>query len=65
MSRTAYRILARNARTNQRITQQFLDGTVVQQRHIAWELAQQFAEKQSQRDRTTWLPEVELYTVKS
>ena len=61
MTKTAYRIMARNERTKQRIAQQFLDGTVVENRETAWELAQQLAEKQSQRDRTTWLPEIETY----
>lgn len=61
MKKTAYRILAKNMKTNQRITQQFLDGTVITDRDRAWAVAEKFAQKQSARDRTTWLPEIESY----
>lgn len=54
-----YLIFARNADTNQRITQQFLDGTRVTDYSIAMQIAQQLAEKTSQRRRETWVAEVE------
>lgn len=63
MVQSAYRILAVESRTGQRLTQQFLDGTVVTDRSIAWQLAEKFARRQSDRDRRTWLPQVETYTV--
>lgn len=59
MAQRHYLIFARNIDTNQRITQQFLDGTRVRDYHIAMQIAQQLAEKTSSRRRETWVAEVE------
>lgn len=64
MTQQAYRILAVHSRSGQRLTQQFLDGTLITDRTIAWQLAEKFAAKQTARDRATWLPQVESYTAR-
>lgn len=61
----AYRILARNTKTKQRLEQQFLNGYKVTNELEALRLAQDFAEKQSRRSRDTWEAQIESYTVKS
>lgn len=59
-----YLIFARNIDTNQRITQQFLDGSRVTDYSIAMQIAQQLAEKTSQRRRENWIGEVEQITAR-
>ena len=58
----AYKIMARNGTT--RVQRQDLSGSVVTDLRTAWELAEQLALKQcDQTNSTTWLAEVEEYTV--
>ncbi len=58
----AYKIMARNVDTSQRIQKQFLDGTVITDREEAMMTAQSLAEQISARRRETWVAEVSLYT---
>lgn len=60
----AYRIIARNEKTKQRVQQQFLNGYVVTNEEEALRLAQDLAEKQSKRSRDTWTAVVESYQTK-
>lgn len=57
-------IKAKCVETGQTMKIQDLDGTRMRldQRWIAEERAAQFAQKQSERTRQTWLPVVEVYT---
>lgn len=57
----AYKILAKNSRTKERVIQQFLDGTEITDLARAEEQARSFAERQTQRSRDQWIGEVELY----
>jgi hypothetical protein len=57
----AYKIMARNSRTKQRIVQQFLDGTEVRELALAEQQAREFADRMGQRGRDQWVGEVELY----
>lgn len=57
----AYKILARNSRTKERIIQQNLDGTEVTDLNRAEIQAREFAERMSLRSRDQWIGEVELY----
>jgi len=59
----AYKIMAKNVNTSQRIQQQFLDGGVITDREEAMHVAQSFAQQVSDRRRETWIAEVKLYTV--
>jgi hypothetical protein len=60
----AYRILAKNTKTKQRLEQQFLDGYRVTNETEALRLAQDFAVKQSRRSRDTWEGVIEVYEAK-
>ena len=60
----AYRIIARNEKTRQRVTQQFLNGYIVRDEVEANRLAQDLAEKQMKRSRDTWVGVVESYTTR-
>ena len=57
-------IKARCVETGQTLKAQDLTGTRIKlnQRAIAEDLAQQFADRQSNRTRLTWVPIVEVYT---
>lgn len=57
-------IKARCVETGQTIKAQDLTGARIRlnQKNIAEDLAQQFADRQSQRTRLTWVPIVEKYT---
>lgn len=57
----AYKIIARNEKTKQRVTQQFLNGYIVRDEVEANRLAQDLAEKQMRRSRDTWVAVVETY----
>jgi hypothetical protein len=57
----AYKIMARNSRTKQRIVQQYLDGTEIRDLARAEEQAREFAERMGTRGRDQWVGEVELY----
>lgn len=59
----AWRIVARNIKTRQRLEQQYLDGHRVVDYQQALINAQSFAEQISARSRETWVGEVEEYTV--
>lgn len=59
----AYKIMARNIKSRQRVQQQFLDGTVITDYELAMQTAQALAEQYSQRTRETWVAEVSRYTV--
>lgn len=58
---TAYRIMARNTRTKERVVQQFLDGTRIFNEDEAWALACDLAAKQQRRSRDSWVGEVSTY----
>jgi hypothetical protein len=59
----AYKIMAKNVDTSQRIQQQLLDGSVITDHEEAMQMAQSLAQQISARRRETWIAEVKLYTV--
>lgn len=59
----AWKIMARNTRTNIRIQKQFLDGYVITDQTLANEEAQRFAQSQSDRTNESWVGEISRYTV--
>lgn len=59
----AYKIMARDTRTGVRIQQQALSGQVFTDLAVANLLAQELAQKQSARSRSSWVAEVSEYTV--
>lgn len=59
----AWKIMARNIKSKQRVQQQFLDGTVITDWESAMQTAQALAQQYSQRTRETWVAEVTRYTV--
>ncbi len=59
----AYKIMAKNVDTSQRIQQQLLDGSVITDREEAMQMAQSLAQQISARRRETWIAEVKTYTV--
>lgn len=61
----AWKIMARNSRTNIRIQKQFLDGSVITDESAANAEAQRFAQAQSDRSREPWVAEISRYTVGS
>jgi hypothetical protein len=61
----AYKIMARNTRTGQRIQQQFLDGYLVREYEEACRLAENFAHRQQQRSPDSWIGEIDTYTAKN
>lgn len=61
----AWKIMARNTRTNIRLQKQFIDGYVITDQERANQEAQRFAEKQSDRSREQWVGEISRYTVGS
>ena len=63
MTMQAWKIMARNTRTNIRIQKQFLDGYVITNESTANAEAQRFAQAQSDRTRDPWVAEIKLYTV--
>jgi len=58
----AYKIIARNQRTNMRIIQQQLDGREIQSLTEANMMAASLALQQSQRSGEQWVAVVEEYT---
>lgn len=59
----AYKIMAKNVKTHQRVQQQFLDDSVITDYEQAMQVAQALAQQYSARTRETWIAEVQLYTV--
>jgi hypothetical protein len=59
----AYKIIARCTKGNQRVQQQQLDGTVITDYSVAWQLAEQLAHKQTAQTNQPWVAVVETYTV--
>jgi hypothetical protein len=59
----AYKIMARDTRTGVRIQQQDLTGRAVTDLEVANRQAQELAQKQSARSRSSWVAEVSEYTV--
>lgn len=59
----AWKIMARNTRTNIRIQKQFLDGFVITDQDLANAEAQRFAQAQSDRSREPWVAEIFRYQV--
>ena len=59
----AYKIMARDTRTGVRIQQQNLTGQPVTDLDVANSQAQELAQKQSARSRSSWVAEVSEYTV--
>jgi hypothetical protein len=59
----AYKIMARDTRTGVRIQQQNLTGQPVTDLDVANLQAQELAQKQSARSRSSWVAEVSEYTV--
>jgi hypothetical protein len=61
----AWKIMARNTRTNIRIQKQFLDGSVITDQSLANAEAQRFAQAQADRSREAWVAEITQYEVGS
>lgn len=61
----AWKIMARNTRTNIRIQKQFLDGLVITNESLANAEAQRFAQAQADRSREPWVAEISKYEVGS
>lgn len=61
----AWKIMARNTRTNIRIQKQFLDGFVITNEALANAEAQRFATAQADRTREPWVAEISQYEVGS
>jgi len=61
----AWKIMARNTRTNIRIQKQFLDGLVITNESLANAEAQRFAQAQADRSREPWVAEISRYEVGS
>lgn len=61
----AWKIMARNTRTNIRLQKQFLDGYVITDQETANAEAQRFAQTQAARSRDTWVAEITKYEVGS
>ena len=59
----AYKIMARNTRTKQRVTEQNLAGLIITDAERANTQALLFAERMNRRSPDLWEGEVELYTV--
>jgi hypothetical protein len=59
----AYKILAKNTRTKQRLLWQSLDGTVITDESRAWDLAHYHAERIQSRSPDQWIGQVERYEV--
>ena len=59
----AYKIIARCTKGNQRVQQQQLDGSVITDYSVAWQLAEQLARKQTAQTNQPWTAVVETYTV--
>lgn len=59
----AYKIIARNSVTGQRVQHQLLDGNLLTNESDAQEFANQLAAKMTARTRESWLGEIELFTV--
>ena len=59
----AYKIMARNDRTKQRVQEQDLAGSVITDYERAVIQAQLLANKMASRSRDSWTAEVQLYTV--
>lgn len=59
----AYKIMARNTRTKQRIQEQDLSGVVIRDHERAVIQAQLLAQRMSARSQDLWEGEVEVYTV--
>jgi hypothetical protein len=59
----AYKIMARNDRTKQRVQEQDLAGAVITDHERAVIQAQLLANKMASRSRDSWTAEVQLYTV--
>lgn len=59
----AYKIMARNDRTKQRVQEQDLAGAVITDYERAVIQAQLLANKMASRSRDSWTAEVALYTV--
>ncbi len=61
----AYRILARNLKTSQRIERNSLNGEPVVEEQEAWRLAHALAEQQQKTTGQQWQAEVDTYEVRS
>lgn len=61
----AYRVLARNLRTRQRIERNNLQATPILEEAEAWRLAQALAEQQQRISGEQWQAEVETYQTRS
>lgn len=59
----AYKILAKNTRTKQRLLWQSLDGTVITDLTQAQQLAEYHADRIQQRSQDQWVGQVETYEV--
>lgn len=59
----AYKIIARNELTGQRVQHQLLDGNLITNEHDAQEFANTLAAKMTARTRESWVGVVELFTV--
>lgn len=61
----AYRILAKNIKTRQRIERNALNGDPITNEDEAWRLAHSLAEQQQRSLGGQWVGEVEVYQTRS
>jgi len=59
---TAYKVMARNVKTNMRVQRQDLRQHITAEAE-AWRLAQNFAAQMQQRGQDQWVAEVSTYSV--
>jgi len=57
----AYKILALNSVTKERVIQQFLDGQEIEDLAIAEQASRDFADRMTDRSGVQWIGQVELY----
>ena len=61
----AYRILAKNLKTRQRIERNVLGGAPITDEDEAWRLASAMAEQQQRTTGEQWSAEVEVYEIRN
>jgi hypothetical protein len=57
----AYKILALNSITKERVIQQFLDGQEIVEQSQAEQASRDFADRMTERSGVQWIGQVELY----
>lgn len=62
---TAYRVIAKNIKTGIRTERQQIDGRLITNEDLAWQLARDYAVSQQARLGDQWIAQVERYTPRS